>query len=461
MRFLSALTAILAAALLVVACGGDSNSDSADSPASTEAPATARAASADDDHADDDHADDDHADSDHADDDHDHMVVSGEAGRIIVTDADSPHASVIELGSDFVVQGAFEVAAPDGRVYSALGDRYAFVVARGPEDADDRIHVFDGGVYSVPHGDHEDLVTGPLTRLLDIAEERPIHYTANEEWVVVFSDARGWVFLFGEDGLKSDGAAYQPVVLDSGPQHGAAIAVEGDKFIVSTKNPDYPENSDDSLPVGVEVRDLDDNVVYDESNRSCPGLHGESHGAAGVLFGCIGGVLLLQQDGDQFSHVFFPNPEEMLENARVGSVYGHHEAATFFASASYRGEQGFAQDGLWHIDPATGAFTRVMDESSTVAFGPEGERVYVFSADGVLHVLDSDTGELVTKAALLGPGADRPPAMIFVGHDLVITDPANGLVKRVSLETFSTVDVWEVGGAPASLAFVGVGGDSH
>ena len=450
MKFPIALAAILAAAFLVVACG-----DAPEPPAATEPPAAAREV-VEDDHTDgDDHADED----DHEDDGH--MVAPAEAGRIIVTDATSPYASVIELGSNLVVQGAFEVAAPNARVFSGLGGRYAFVVARGPEDADDRIHVFDGGIYSVPHGDHEDLVTGPLTRLLDVAEERPTYYSANDEWVAVFSDSRGWVFLFDKEGLGSGRDGYEPVVLETGPQHGAAVAAEGDLFIVSTKNPDFPENSDDSLPVGVEVRDVADNVVYDDSNRSCPGLHGEAHGAAGALFGCIGGVLLLQQDGPTFSHVFIQNPDEMLENARVGTVYGHAEASAFFVTASYRSDEGWGQDGLWLVNPDTGAFTRVMDESATASFGPEGERFFVFTDGGVLHVFDPHTGELVTKAALIGPGGDLPPAMTFIGEDILITDPANGLVKRVSLDTFSTVAEWEVGGTPASLAYVGMGAASH
>ncbi len=436
MRFPITLTAILAAASLVVACGDDP-----EPPPATEAPAASHEA-----------VEDDHAHED------DHMVAHTEAGRIIVTDAASPYASVIDLSSGLVVQGAFEVAAPNARVYSGLGGRYAFVLARGPEDSDDRIHVFDGGIYSVPHGDHEDLVTGPLTRLLDVADELPIHYTSVNGWVAVFADSHGHVFLFDDEGLAADHKGYKPRILEAGPQHGSAVALSGDRFIVSTKNPD---DADDPLPVGVEIRDLNDNVIYDASNRSCPGLHGEAHSAPGVLFGCVGGVLLIKQDGEAFSHVFFQNPEEMQENARVGTVYGHHEADAFFATASYRTEQGWGQDGLWLVDPATGAFTRVMDESSTASFGPHGEHFFAFTADGVLHVFEGATGELVTKAALLGPGAEQQPAMTFVGDDIVITDPANGLVKRVSLDTFSTVAEWEVGGTPASLAYVGAGGASH
>ena len=448
MKYLRALAAVAAAAFLVAACSDDPPPPQA-AEAPTEAPATAEAAAAASDAARDDH---DHGDEAH-------MVASGEAGRIIVTDADSPHASVIDLGADSVVRGAFEVAAPGARVYSALGGRYAFVLARGPGDADDRIHVFDGGIYSVPHGDHEDLVEGPLTRLLDVVEERPIHFNATDEWVAVFSDARGWVFLFDEEGLES-GDGYEPVVLDAGPQHGAAVAAQGDTFIVTTKNPDFPHASDDSLPVGVEVRDLHDHVVYDASNRSCPGLHGEAHGTAGTLFGCIGGVLLLQQDGEAFSHVFFRNPAGMQENARVGTVYGHHDADMFFVTASYRSEQGWGQDGLWLVDPATGDFTRVMEESSTASFGPEGERFFVFS-DGVLHVLDPGTGELMKEVALLEPGAERPPAMTFIAESLVFTDPTNGLVRRVSLDGYSPIAEWDVGGTPASVAFVGLGAAGH
>ena len=447
MKFPIALVAVLVAALVVVACGDDSSSEPA--PA-TEAPAAREVVE-------DDHADgDDHAEDDHADDGH--MVASAGAGRIIVSDAESPYVTVIDLSTGFVARGAFEVAAPSATVYSGLDGRYAFVLSRGPGDADDRIHVFDSGIYTVPHGDHEDLVIDPVARLLDVAEELPIHYTSLHGWVAVFADSHGHVFLFEEEGLAAGRNGYEPRILEAGPHHGSAVALAGDRFIVSTKNPDDPE---DALPVGVEVRDLNDNVIYDDSNRSCPGLHGEAHSAPGVMFGCVGGVLLFQQDGDTLSHVFIENPEEMLDNARVGRVYGHGEANTFFATASYRSDEGWGQDGLWFIDPASGAFTRVMDESASASFGPHGERFLVFTADGVLHVFEAATGEFVTKAALVGPGAERPPAMTFVGEDLVITDPAKGLVRRVSLDTFSTVAEWEVGGTPASLAFVGLGVASH
>ncbi|MYF82929.1 MAG: hypothetical protein F4176_01950, partial [Acidimicrobiia bacterium] len=68
-------------------------------------------------------------------------------------------------------------------MYPSPTHRYGIVLARGPEDGDDRIHVFDGGVFLVPHGDHYDLVTEPVSRhSLEIVEEMPVHYVNTYGW---------------------------------------------------------------------------------------------------------------------------------------------------------------------------------------------------------------------------------------------------------------------------------------
>ena len=256
-----------------------------------------------DDHHDDhdDHMDDhdDHdAHDDHEDDhdDHDdHMDDGGEhhegmpVGRLLVADAGEAHLSVIDLSTDDVDSGIFDVAAPSASAYSSPTHRYGIVLAREPGDTDDRVHVFDGGIFLVEHGDHYDLVTQPIScHALEIAEELPIHYVNSHGWTAIFSDATGHVFMINEADLANSRGDYEPIVLEAGPQHGAALAILDEHVVVTTKNPDYPENSDDSLPVGVEVRDFSDQVVYDASNRSCPGMHGESHNDHGAAFGCIG-----------------------------------------------------------------------------------------------------------------------------------------------------------------------------
>ena len=323
-----------------------------------------------DDH--DDHEHDDHGDEGHDEGHDDHGEIKG---RLLVADAVEAHLSVVDLLTDDVDSGIFSVAAPRATVYPSPTHRYGIVLARGPGEADDRIHVFDGGVFLVEHGDHYDLVTEPVSRhALEIAEERPIHYVNSHGWTAIFADAHGHVFMINEADLTNARGDYEPIVLEAGPQHGAALAISDEHVVVTTKNPDYPENSDDSLPVGVEVRDLSDQVVYDASNRSCPGMHGESHNEHGAAFGCIGGVLFLHAHDGEYEHDFIANPPEMREASRIGSVYGHHHVEHFFGRASYRDDQGFADDGIWLIDVEHGEMRQVFSEPSvSTKFSSDGE----------------------------------------------------------------------------------------
>ena len=395
---------------------------------------------------------DDHGDE--ADDDHDEMAV----GRLLVADAVEAHLSVIDLSTDAVDSGIFEVAAPRATVYRSPTHRYGIVLARGPEDDDDRIHVFDGGTFLVEHGDHFDLVQEPVSRhSLEIAEERPIHYVNSNGWTAIFADARGHVFMINEEALASAQGDYEPIVLDAGPQHGAALVISDEHVVVTTKNPDYPENSNSSLPVGVEVRDFSDQVVYDASNRSCPGMHGESHNEYGAAFGCIGGVLFLETHDGEYEHEFIANPPEMREDSRIGSVYGHHDVEHFFGRASYRGDQGFVDDGIWLIDVDHSEMRQVFSEPSvSTKFSSDGELLYVLGADGVLHALDAHDGDLVATMDLVEPGENGRPAFIVVGEMLYLADPNSGHVLAVHLEEMEIEEEWELGGAPSSLAFLGV-----
>ena len=390
----------------------------------------------------------------HEEDDHDEMAI----GRLLIADAVEAHLSVVDPSTDGVESGIFEVAAPRATVYPSPTNRYGIVLSRGPEDNDDRVHVFDGGVFLVEHGDHHDLVQEPVSRhSLEIADERPIHYVNSHGWTAIFADAHGHVFLINEADLANSHGDYEPVVLEAGPQHGAALVISDDHVVVTTKNPDYPENTDSSLPVGVEVRDFSDQVVYDASNRSCPGMHGESHNEHGAAFGCVGGVLFLEAHDGEYDHHFIANPPEMREDSRIGSVYGHHHVEHFFGRASYRGDQGFVDDGIWLIDVDHSEMRQVFSEpSASTKFSSDGELLYVLGADGVLHALDAHDGELIETMKLVEPGDAGRPAMIVVGEWLYVADPNGGHVLGVHLEHMEIEEEWEVGGAPSSLAFLGV-----
>ncbi len=401
---------------------------------------------------------DDHAHDEDEEHDDDHGSAAA-IGRLLIADAIEAHLSVIDLSTEEVDSGLFSIAAPGARVLPSPTHRYGFVLARGPDDNDDRVHIFDGGVFLVEHGDHFDLVREPVSRhSLEIVEENPIHYVNSHGWTAIFADTSGHVILVNEADLTNATGDYEPIVLEAGPQHGAALVMSDEHVVVTSRNLDDLE---DALPVGVEVRTFDDEVVYDASNRSCPGMHGESHNEHGAAFGCIGGVLFLHAHDGEYEHEFIANPPEMREDSRIGSVYGHHHVEHFFGKASYFDGQGFADDGIWLIDVAHGEMHQVFSEPSvSTKFSSDGETLYVLGVDGVLHALDAHDGDLIDTMELVAPGEAGNPAMIVVGEMMYVADPNSGHVLAVHLDDMEIEEEWEVGGAPSSLAFVGVV-DSH
>ena len=406
---------------------------------------------------------DDHADEDedheqheqHEQDEHEDDHAGTPTGRLLIADSAEAVISVVDLMSEEVDFGAFAVATVNATVKHSPTHRYGIVLARGPEDDDDRVHIFDGGVFLVEHDDHYDLFVEPVSRhSLEIVEEAPIHYVNSYGWTAIFADASGHVILINEDALTNAQGDYEPIVLEAGPQHGAALVISEDHVVVTTKNPDDPN---DPLPVGVEVWTFDGEVVYDDSNASCPGMHGEAHSEHGAVFGCVGGVLFLHAHDGEYEHEFIANPPEMHESARIGSAYGHHHLEHFFGSASYRGEDGWNSDGIWLIDVAFGTMTRVFDAATlAVAIGNHGETLYLLGADAVLYALDAHDGEMIASAEMVGASEVGRPSMIAVGEHLFITDPSDGHVLMVDGHSLEVVEDWHVGGAPSSLAFVGV-----
>ena len=383
-------------------------------------------------------------------------------GRLIIADNEQGALSVLDLTTEGLAERRIEVAAPGASVYSSPSGRFAFVVAPGPGDNDDRVHVFDGGVYLEEHDGHMDLISeavSPLT--VGTSDESPTHVRVHAGWTTIFHDATGRAALFEEHDLEEEYNDYEPVWLEAGLQRGAVVALGEEFFMVTSNNPDYPATATSSLPLGVEIRTVDNQVVYDASNRSCPGMQGEAANHHGVALGCVGGVLFMEGHDGEYEHDFIDNPAEMNEDARIGALWGHEDAAHFFGSA-YDGAT--AYDGLWMIDAEGGEIAQVMpstDEKRVfgAAFDGHGEEFFALSADGMLNVLNPETGEVEETMQVVDPfEAETAPSFIVVGEMLYLSDRAGGRIIEFSVADGEIEREWSIGGEPGSLAFVGVGG---
>lgn len=413
---------------------------------------------------------DDHAHDDHAmeGDDHDDHAMEGAEihGRLLIADGSEPRVSILDLETGEVDLHALEVAAASATLYTSPSGRFVYAISRGPEDNDDRVQIFDGGVYLEEHGDHFDLVEGDVSALtLGTTDERPVHVAVHGGHVAIFHDGSGRAALFDEHELEEEGNAYEPVWLEAGLQHGAVVPLDEEYAVVTSNNPDYPATATSSLPIGAEVRTFDNTVVYDASNRACPGLHGEAANHHGVMFGCTGGVLFIEGHDGHFHHVFIPNHSSMNEAARIGSVWSHEEAELFFGSASYRDEGGArVNGGLWAIDAEGESMSQVLPGTDDklvlrAAFDAHGEKAFFLTYDGTLNVVDVATGDLLEAIEVLEPfDGDTSPSFTTVGDLLYLTDRVNGRVIEFNLDHGHEEREWAVGGEPRSVAFAGIGG---
>ena len=408
-------------------------------------------------------------------DEHDDHAMEGEEGgeihgRLLIADGSEPRISILDLETGHVHLHELEVAAASATLYSSPSGRFVYALSRGPEDNDDRVQIFDGGVYMEAHGDHFDLVEDDVSELtLGTTDERPVHVSVHAGQIAIFHDATGRAAVFDEHGLEEEGNAYQPVWFESGPQHGALVPLDEEYAVVTTNNPGYPETATSSLPLGAEVRTMDGDVVYDASNRACPGLHGEAANHHGVMFGCTGGVLFIEGHDGHFEHVFIPNDASMNEAARIGSLWAHEEGELFFGSASYRNEDGArVNGGLWAIDAEGESMSLVLPATPEkrvlrAAFDAHGERAFFLTYDGTLNAVDVESGELVETIELLEPfDGDTSPLFTTVGDLLYLTDRVNGRVIEFNLDHGHQEREWSVGGEPRSIAFAGIsGGEAH
>ena len=227
------------------------------------------------------------------------------AGRLLIGDGETGALSVIDLETGHVHQNEFDLGSRAGRIYPTKSGRFAVAVS---SDAN-AVNILDGGMYLEEHGDHFDLVERDVSLLgIDLTGDRPVHMYVGGEWATVYYDGSGDFVLINEHELEEEGDSYAPIRMNAGAQHGAVIPLEDDLFAVSLQHPDYAQDPQEyRLPIGAEIWDLDGNVLH--SAEGCPDLHGDAGNGHMAVFGCTGGVLMVEAHAGEYEDAFIPAPD--------------------------------------------------------------------------------------------------------------------------------------------------------
>jgi hypothetical protein len=238
-----------------------------------------------------------------------------------------------------------------------------------------------------------------------------------------------------------------------GPQHGVAVQLANDHYIVSQPNPDYVKGtSNDSLSVGFFVVNKDGTTVYNmneagNADKSCPGYHGHAKYGTVDVFGCAGGFLSMTHNtaANTFTsrqvkyHDTGRKTGTFFEHDRQPVIIGQHSGGTparvslirwVAGSESYNVARDVLDMGL--VRPCGGAgFEQAL-----------GKAFAALLMNGSLMVYDVAEGWALRNSAAVDPfgcsDANRP-RMVMGYHRLFLLYPASREVVeyRVSLSTLT------------------------
>ena len=380
-------------------------------------------------------------------------------GRLLIGDGENGMMSVIDLEHGDVEQDAFDIGSRAGRIYSTKNGRFAIAVSTDANTA----HVFDGGTYLEARGDHFDLVESNIERLgIGLSGERPVHLYVSTGRAAVFHDGSGDVALLNEHELEEEGSSYVPPVLNAGPHHGAAVPLDGDLLAITSQHPDYESAPDNyRLPIGAHSSDLDGNIIH--SADGCEGLHGDAGNGHTAVFGCVGGVLVLEEYDGHFHDDFIGPPAGSPEDFRLTSVWGYPGLDHFFALGS--------AVGLYVVEPEDGAMEQLIPASEDlrpikVSMSHDGEALLVVMSDSELRMYDAHDLDLLASADdfLTDPVATgfwARPHVVTAPGAVFITDSLGSEVMQLDDLDLEVVNHWDVDGNPTKIAFVGIVGQDE
>lgn len=288
--------------------------------------------------------------------------------------------------------------------------------------------LLDLGTWSAPHGDHQHFYTSAPRRTdIRVAAPEPGHVVRHDGRTVLFADGTGAVTSF-PSGAVADPNAPRATYTAPKPHHGVAVERADGSMLITL--------GDEKTRTGVAILDKDRKEIA--RNEQCPGVHGEGAAEGGVvLFGCEDGVLVVR--GNDIVKTAAPTPGY----ARTGNVAATEAHAVVLGD--YKVDKAAKPERPTRvslIDTRTGA-VKLVDLPASYSFrslarGQFGEAL-VLGTDGVLRVLDPETGAVAREVRVTEPWIEDAnwqeprPAVFTLGSTAYVTEPATRAIVAVDI----------------------------
>lgn len=420
-----------------------------------------------------DDGDDDHDDHDHGDEHEGH-------GRLVVTNSATQEALVYDL-EDGSMLDAFSLDSAPSAVYGSGDYRYAVLVNRDG----DLVNFLDGGLWQEDHVDHlHDYEEAPVMLMHSLSGSRPTHIVPHEGQLAIFFDGDSEtstpasVGVLTDELITAEETTSTSVVYDVN-MHGVAEP-RGEHLLATWRRDDAETTSGNPiLPDQVAVYHLHDDEYEQEQilDIACPDLHGAAQNESYVIFGCSDGVLLAHEHDDMYEAEKILNSEDVADDLRIGSIYGHEASEQFIAMASAHGGSVVQ---WFSIDPEEGEMEEIdwqpVENAMVVArgFSFAAEQFLILDSQGYLTVLEphEEDGHThwefgmrldITEEDV----ASMPEGMNFSltfsqnGHMAFVADPIAQHILMIDLELMEIDGDIELTYSPASVTWLGIAEDDH
>ncbi|WP_091230478.1 zinc metallochaperone AztD [Microbacterium sp. 3J1] len=279
--------------------------------------------------------------------------------------------------------------------------------------------------------------------------DTPGHVVRHAGKTVLYADGTSDTTIFDSADLGGDALPEFETIDGVEAHHGVSVVLEDGTFLTTVGNADGRN--------GIVAKDASGAEIA--ASDQCPGVHGEGTAKdEAVVFGCEDGALVYA-DGEITKLSAPDQPYGRMGNAYVSET-------SPIVVGDYKDDvdaEGYLLHAVTLIDTAAKTL-EVVDLPAGVEYtfrdvvrGPD-DNAYILSADGSIHVLDPESGEIVDSYPVVeaweGPAEwqDAHPAIVVAGDIAYVTEPAANCVHAVDLTTGEVLTSVELDVTPNEIA---------
>jgi len=381
-------------------------------------------------------------------DEHEHAE-SDHPGRLVIAAGDDgTQLYMYDLEANALLPGTLSLDYDASALYTSPGKRFVLAIQRD----NDQVQVIDGGLYL--HDDHVDEVIPSFAGTL--TGPAPTHFRVHGEQAALFYDGdadnavMAQVELLTDESLETASSEASQTLTSA--HHGVAEP-RGDVLLTTFRTADI------GLPETVDVYHQHNDHYHKEDTISptCPDLHGAGSNEDYSVFGCDDGILIVHQNGEEFTAEHVDNATlGLAAGERIGSFDSHHELSQFIGYAGVRVFVIHPEDGdAEELDWTEGAIVSLESHS----LDPHAEHLVLLDDAGDLRIFDTtDWSEHAHVEEAIAPGNTH---MVVAGEPahIYLSDSDNQSIVVVHLEEGSVEESLPLTFPPAALAWAGLDTD--